>query len=79
MEKTIKDKIIKDILNLTSGEKFTIGEYLKKYGVKDKKLCLELCFDIIKELENNIESVIKTDGENIPTIGLPQNIRYIKK
>ena len=75
----MKDKIVNDILSLSSGEQFTISEYFKKYGISDKSVCFELCFSIIQKLENNIEPATKTDGRNIPVVGLPQSIRYIKK
>ena len=75
----MKEKIINDILSLKQGEKFTVGEYLKKYNIDDKKESFKLCFEIVKSLGENIKPQQGKYGGQMPIIGLPQNIVYIRQ
>ena len=75
----MKDKILNDILNLEIGTQFSIREYLKKYEIEDEKTCVNLCFEVVKELGDNIEPKIKPKEDVVPIVGLPYNIIYVRK
>ena len=75
----MKEKIINDILNLKSGEEFSLKEIFLKNNIDEAEINFGLCFEIVKDLSNNIEPKLKPVEGKFAVVGTPENIRYIKK
>ena len=72
----IKEQIKTQILKLKKGQIFRFGDIFEKNGISDSKIKLDLTLTLAKDLKNEIE-ICEEDRNSI--IGLPFNIRYIRK
>ncbi len=72
----IKEQIKEQILKLKKGQIFRFGDIIEENGISDSKTKLDLAQTLAQDLKNEIE-VCKEDRNSI--IGLPFNIRYIRK
>ena len=72
----IKEQIKTQILKLKKGQIFRFGDIFEKNGISDSKTKLDLTLTLAQDLKNEIE-ICEEDRNSI--IGLPFNIRYIRK
>ena len=72
----IKEQIKEQILKLKKGQIFRFGDIIEENGISDSKTKLDLAQTLAQDLKNEIEGC-EEDRNSI--IGLPFNIRYIRK
>ena len=75
MNKKIAEQIVDEIKHLKKGSKFSIREFLLKYGVKEEEM-----FGYYRVIFSKIYEVVEAPEEFVgATVGMPYNIPLIKR